>query len=191
MSVNDLTIVVPTQGRATLPRLLESLKPEHHGGYQAEVFVVGDSHGGYLSDVPATARQYGCRFEEVDAGCHAFGYPQIQHGYERATGDYILCIGDDDVYRPGALNAIRSAIVAHGAWAPHLFRVVMRGGAVFWNGAGFARGSISTQNFCVPNVKEKLGFWWDDFAFMEATVNKWGGQKSILWHKEIIAEWQP
>lgn len=190
MTYPDLTIVVPSQGRATLPRLLESIRPEHHAGYQAEVFLVGDSHGGYLSDVPGIAAEFGCRFEEVDANCHAWGYPQIQHGYDRATGDYILCIGDDDVYLPGALNQIRAAIVEVGRRAPFLFKVRMRSGTIFWNEAGFLRGSISTQCFCFPNVTGKLGFWWDDFAFAEATVNLWGGPESIIWREELIAEWR-
>lgn len=192
MNSPALTIVVPSQGRPTLPRLLESLQPKYHDGVRVEIFLVGDSHGGYINDVRYTARQFDCiRFAEVDADCHAWGYPQIQYGYDNATGDYILCIGDDDVYVPNALNKIQETIRKTERVAPYLFKVRMRDGTIFWNEGGFVRGRVSTQNFCVLNIKDKLGFWWDDFAFMEATVNKYGGHSSIVWSTELIAEWKP
>lgn len=189
MSRPFFTVVVPTQGRPALPRLLESL--DNVG--RLEILVVADTHSPLLCDVAAIANTYGARYIELDAGTHAWGYPQIQHGYDLAEGEYILCIGDDDVYEPGAFDAIWAAIEEHGRPAPFLFRVELhpsptrgcRRPVILWDEPRLLRGRISTQNLVVPNVKDRLGHWWDDFCFIEATVNRWGGQ--AVWRDELIA----
>lgn len=193
MSLPTLTVVVPTQGRATLPRLLDSLRPEQQDGYRADVLIVADTHSPPLSDVAGIARQYGARYLEHDAGKHDQGYPQITLGYERAEGDYILCIGDDDVYEPGALGTIRRAIAEHGQ-APYLFRVEMFPGqgcsgrsfylGTIWKEPRLRYGDISTQCAVVPNVPDKMGAWTSDYDFIRQTVDLWGG---AVWRPEVIA----
>lgn len=120
----DLTIVIPSQGRATLKRCLESMWSPYHDGYRAEVIVVADTHSPLRMDVKALATYYGVTYLEHDAGRHDWGYPQLQYGYERAQGDYILNLGDDDVYEPRAFEMIRHAIAEVGE-GPLLFRALM------------------------------------------------------------------
>jgi glycosyltransferase involved in cell wall biosynthesis len=159
----DLTVVVPTQGRATLPRALASIRSQA-GPDDVEILVVADTHSPLLSDVKTLAWVHRAECFKLDAGTHAWGYPQIQHGYDIAQGDYILCIGDDDVYEPGAFDVIRCAIVEHGTPAPFLFKVELH---------------PSPTRGC----RRPVVLW--DYCFIEATVNKWGGQ--AVWRDELIA----
>jgi len=48
----SLTVVIPTQGRATLPRCLESMRTDLQGGYQAEILIVADTHSPLLMAFP-------------------------------------------------------------------------------------------------------------------------------------------
>lgn len=193
MSRPELTIVIPTRGRATLERCLESMFPRHHGGYRPEVMVVADTHSPLLMDVELRARIFGARYVEHDAGRHDWGYPQLQVGYALATGSHILNIGDDDVYTEGAFEMIRAAIEASDP-GPRLFRAEMhpspnRGNTepvLLWAERGrFERQHITGQNLCTPNATGRLGMWTDDFAHAEMVVAAWGGQ--VAWRDEIIA----
>ena len=154
----DLTIVIPTRGRDTLPRCLESMRPEHHGGYRAEVLVVADTNSPLLMDVRAAALAIGADYLEHDAGTHNWGYPQLQCGYERANGHYILNIGDDDVYEPGAFETIRAVAEEVGEFEPLLFRAEMHhsptrqigGKLILWRDRGnLERGAVTGQNLAV------------------------------------------
>lgn len=187
-----LTVVIPTQGRATLPRALESIR-RPYSNLDVEVRIVADTHSRLLSDVESVATRFHCVYDELDAGTHAWGYPQIQRGYDTARGEYIACIGDDDVYEPGALEIICAAVMGHPKTLPHLFKVELhpsptrgcRRPTVLWDEPRLMRGRISTQNIVAPNVRGRLGTWWDDFCFIEATVNNWAGQ--VEWREELIA----
>ena len=181
-----LTVVIPTQGRATLNRALDSIRSQA-GADVVEVLVVADTHSPLLQDVRSLAESHGCRYADLDADCHAFGYPPIQMGYEAAQGEYIARIGDDDVYVPGGLAVVLDAIRSLEEPAPLVFcaRMLRRGGTVLGD-RGLERGAISTQNLVAPNVPERLGFWWDDFCFIEATINRWGGR--AVWREEVVVD---
>ena len=191
--MTDLTIVIPTQGRATLDRCLRSMLPEHHGGYRAEVIVVADVHSPLLCDVAGSVRQYGMTYVEYDGGRHDWGYPQLGYGYSIAGGAYVLNQGDDDVYEPGAFETIRRAIEEVGE-GPLLFRALMHPSAsrpcgdplLLWGRRGLiTRGRVTGQNLATPNVPGRIGTWVDDFVHMETVINAWGGL--VHWREEVIA----
>ena len=190
----SLTVVIPTQGRATLPRCLESMRTDLQGGYQAEILIVADTHSPLLMDVEGLCHLAGVTYLEHDAGYHDWGYPQLQVGYERAQGDYILNIGDDDVYETGAFTVIRQAIAELDSPRPLLFRALMHPSVsrpcgnplLLWGQRGLIkRGRVTGQNLIAPNVLERLGTWVDDFIHLEQTVNLWGGL--VEWRDECIA----
>lgn len=192
--MNDLTIVIPTQGRATLERCLESMFPKHHGGYRPEVLIVADTHSPLLMDVELRARIFGATYLEHDAGRHDWGYPQLQYGYERASGDYIMNIGDDDVYEPGAFEIVRTAIAELDEPTPLLFRALMHPSVsrpcgnpiVLWGQKGLLKRSrVTGQNLICPNVPGKIGVWIDDFIQMEHTISLHDGR--VVWRDEMIA----
>jgi hypothetical protein len=188
----DLTIVIPTQGRLTLPCVLESLRPELQGGARAEVLVVADTHSPLLMDVVAVCREYGAAYTEHDAGYHDWGYPQLRRGYEAAQGAYVLNCGDDDVYVPGALPMIKRALEEVGE-GPVMFRAELhpspnRGhtGApmLVWTDRRLEEGIITGQNLATPNVPGRIGGWSNDWKHALETVALWGGL--VHWRDEII-----
>lgn len=188
----DLTIVIPTQGRATLPRCLASLAPELHAGVRAEVLVVADTHSPLLMDVRAVCREYDVTYREHDAGYHDWGYPQLAYGYGRAVGTFICNIGDDDVYVPGALPAILRALEETGE-GPVMFRAEMYpspnrghvgGPTVVWSERRLAEQLITGQNLATPNEPGRIGGWPNDWKHALETVALWGGL--VHWREEII-----
>jgi glycosyltransferase involved in cell wall biosynthesis len=187
----DLTIVIPTQGRATLPRCLASLWAQFHDGYRAEVLVVADTHSPLLMDVRAACRAEGVTYLEHDAGYHDWGYPGLRYGYEQASGSHILNIGDDDAYIPGALPAIMAAIEEVGE-GPVMFRAEMhpspnRGNGrpvVLWSQQRLEEQVITGQNLATPNVPGRIGGWSNDWKHALETVALWGGL--VHWREEII-----
>lgn len=190
--MNDLTIVVPTRGRHTLPRCLASLAPELHDGYRAQVLVIADTHSELLSDVRSVAQQYGVEYLEHDAGYHDWGYPQLRYGYEKGAGDFLLNVGDDDVSVPGALPAILNALEEVGE-GPVMFRAEMhpspnRGhtGApmLVWTERRLEEGVITGQNLATPNVPGKIGGWSNDWKHAFETVALWDGR--VAWREETI-----
>lgn len=189
----DVTLVIPSRGRDTLPRCLDSLRPEHHGGYQAEILVIADTASPLLCDVQAIAKEYGVEYIEHDALTHNWGYPQLARGYGMASGGMIGNIGDDDIYVPGAFPTILRAI-EESPPGPLLFRAELhpsrtRGNSrpvTLWAERGeLVRGRVTGQNFWCPNVPGRIGFWWDDFCQLEASIRLWDGQ--VTWREEIIA----
>lgn len=191
----DLTIVIPTQGRATLPRCLASMAAEVQPGPRPEILVVADTHSPLLMDVAALCRDAGVTYLEHDAGRHDWGYPQLQHGYERAQGGHIMNIGDDDVYEPGAFAVVRAALAeAEGRLpffraelhpSPHRGHVVP---TLCWIERGrFERSWVTGQNFVCPNDPSVMGYWEDDFYQMAATVHRLGGTDVLVWRDEAIA----
>lgn len=192
--MNDLTIVIPTQGRSTLPRCLESMRRENQLGYEAEILVVADTHSPLLMDVNAVAAYYAMTYLEHDGGRHDWGYPQLQYGYDRASGDYVMNIGDDDVYEPGAFTVIRQAISELESPRPLLFRALMHPSVsrpcgnplLLWGQRGLIqRSRVTGQNLIAPNVPGKLGTWVDDYIHLEQTVTLWDGL--VEWRDEVIA----
>ena len=192
--MNDLTIVIPTQGRSTLPRCLESMRPEHHGGYQAEVLVVADTYSPLLMDVEAVAREYGAAYREWGEDRHNWGYPQLAYGYLLARGDYIMNIGDDDVYESGAFEVVRAAIAELDQPTPLLFRALMHPSVsrpcgnplLLWGQRGLLqRSRVTGQNLICPNIPGQIGVWIDDFIQMEHTISLHDGR--VMWRDEVIA----
>jgi hypothetical protein len=189
--VTDLSIVIPTQGRETLRRCLASMRPEHHGGYRAEILVVADTHSPLLMDVASLCRAEGVTYLEHDAGYHDWGYPGLQYGYEWASGSHLLNIGDDDVYVPGAFEMICRAIEEVGV-GPVMFRAELhpspnRGNTapvVLWSEKRLAEKVITGQNLATPNVPGKIGGWENDWRHAEDTVAHWDGL--VTWREEVI-----
>lgn len=192
----DLTIVIPTQGRHTLPACLYSMAAEQQPGPRPEILIVADTHSPLLMDVRAACRRFGATYLEHDAGRHDWGYPQLQAGYARARGSHIINAGDDDIYAPGAFETIRSAIAEAGPGRLPFFRAELhpsphRGHVVptlCWIERGrFERSWVTGQNFVCPNDPAVMGAWLDDFSQMSETVRNLGGPDVLVWRDEVIA----
>lgn len=189
-----LSVVIPTRGRNTLPRALASIRRQASATC-VEIIICADTHGGpLLCDVRSLAAEFDAVYLEHDAGGNFTGHPQIDHGFRRAVGAHLLAIGDDDVYIDGALALVAEAVEAHGKPAPFMFKAEMRPSRsrpifepiILWDHRGLERGAVSSQNFVAPNVKGKVGTYWDDFAHIYKTVEAWGAE-AVVWRPEVIA----
>jgi hypothetical protein len=94
----SLSIIVPTVGRWTLERTLDSIRPQLHA--EDELIVV---YSHEVTRDPSLGR----------------GGAEKVEGMRRATGTHLAFMDDDDVYLPGALDLMR----AHAADVPVIFRL--------------------------------------------------------------------
>lgn len=162
------TFVVPTTGRRSIDHTLRSITEQFMPG--DELIVQRDATG----DWGATPRT---------------------RGQEAATGTHILWMDDDDVYTPGAIARIRAAVAKNPA-RPHLFRIRReeRFNDVLWREPRVAVGNVSTQMFCVPNDRGRLGKWGvryeGDFDFINDTLSKYP-VGSVIFIDDVVAVWRP
>lgn len=164
-----LSVIVPTLGRPTLSRLLDSFEL----GPEDECLIV--AHGTKVQERPGL-RIFDYVGEQVRGGG-----PLRDFAIKQARGDYLVFNDDTDIFLPGALDAIRAAIGPEPE--PLLFRVEIRGDSLF---DGVAEGHVDGHQFVVPNIPAKLGTWGShahcDWHFIESTLAKWGGRFRAVDH---------
>jgi glycosyltransferase involved in cell wall biosynthesis len=190
-----LGIVIPSAGRATLRRTLESIAPQILPG--DAVLVVGDTLDGPLPQTEAIVAAFPwCRYLSHAGMTHTHGHEQINVGLPLVGGDWLLVQDDDDVYCPDAFAAIRATIRALHRPRPLLFRFrSYHGGRVFWERRGLvAEGNVGGHCLCVPNRPGQVGTWGlhyqGDFTYIAHTLRLWEPVKP-LWCEAIIAVARP
>lgn len=192
MSRPLFTVVIPTIGRPTLARTLESIRAQSRYS-DAEIIIVADTHGPLQSDVRPLLTDDRIRYWEWDAGQHDTGSPQLHLGFGLAEGIYVLNFGDDDVYEPHAFKMIAAIIAEQQHHTPLMFKVELhpndqrgnRGPVVLWQDRAIERFGVTGQSFVCPNDPRRMGRWVDDITFMRETVALHGGR--IEWREELIA----
>lgn len=203
-----LSIVIPTPGLGRpLGRCLKSIasQPLHPGD---EVLVVGDTTDGPLPDVEAIVKGFGPPFtylhfagtthvmspEGVDM--HSHGHDQLNHGIALARGEWIVVNDDDDVFLPGAFDAIRGAAASLSEPRPMMFRFVTRFRTLLWATPEVREQWIGGHNLVTPNRKDRLGLWQPhyngDFSFVRSTIDLWPNKDAdIVWDERVIAFARP
>jgi glycosyltransferase involved in cell wall biosynthesis len=157
------TVIVPTSGRPTLGRTLDSI---------AEQLEPGD---------------------ELIVSCNRdgdFGVAARDAAMPRARGTHLLFMDDDDQFAAGAFRTIRRFAGAHPDRIG-IFRMRYDNGLTLWTEPVLRLGNVSTLMFCVPNVADRLGSWRSgeiarhgDFEFIRATAALQG---EPLFRREIVA----
>src|ERR1019366_6528599 len=146
-----LSIIVPTQGRASLTQTLASITAQMLPG--DELIVVRDDSGDW-------------------------GHTSRNKAMRQATGNYLLFMDDDDRYVDGAFAVVRAALAEHPD-QPHLFAMHRhhhepKEDAVLPRTQDVTVGNVSTQMIVVPNDHGKLGTWGSryegDFDFIASTL---------------------
>lgn len=189
-----LSIIVPTCGRQTLIRTINSVKDQLEEGDTVNLVSDGPSElAWYLSTQTEGVRYYQHRTpaeREIRVGHDQRNYA-LWHGLAR--GDYLLWIGDDDVYEPGALAVIREALTVNPG-RPHLFRMRAHWGRLVWQEPRLVKeGNVSDQIFVCPNISSKLARfnparYEGDFDFIRDTCLLQGGP---VWHDAVIVTCRP
>jgi glycosyltransferase involved in cell wall biosynthesis len=183
----SLSIIVPTCGRATLARTLDSVVPQLQRSPVAgvdegdEVIVVG---GPADAVAPYVAR--GVRHEPHRA-MHHWGCEERTRAIALARQSHLAFIDDDDYWTPDARVAIAEAVAEYPE-QPILFRMQYVSGGILWRERAVRCGNVSTQMIVVPNDPLRLGVWTTrragDFDFIASW--RWR-ETDIVWREAIIA----
>ena len=183
MSGPTLSIIVPTAGRPTLARTLDSFAGQLLPG--DECIVVGDTFDGPLPETEAICRDYPfVRYVEHASSAHFFGHPQYEYGQELAKGAWLFGQDDDDIFTPDAFDAIRSAIAALPAPCPLLFRFRSYWGMTFWDTPGLlAQARIGGHCLVQPNVPGKVG--------QRNVEGRYRYESDYDWIIDTVARWHP
>ena len=121
-----LSVIVPTVGRRTLGRTLRSVIPQL--AQSDELIVIADGPEALQAASGIVRRLNGrCRLHATEARTGSWGNAQRDLGMVLATGTHLTFMDDDDIYAPGALDAIRKAVTLDSE-AVHVF------GMRTWNG---------------------------------------------------------
>jgi hypothetical protein len=187
-----ITFVIPTAGKMTLGRTLDSL--DYPG---VRTLVVADTHDEADSAYLQISRDWHgnkcSEWMEFDGGVNCWGHPQREAGMRAATTPWIGFSQDDDVLLPGALADIEHVIANQDVPWPLLFRVDTWQVGIVWRSKELRPGNIDADCIVVPNEPARLGHWGmevtGDYAFIRETVALWGGQ--VDWRPELIARGRP
>ena len=160
-----LAVVIPTVGRATLVRTLDSLDGRAERDL-LEVFVVADTHGGLTSDLEQARDHVRSErdsavfhWREYDAGLHCWGHPQRMLGGRSATAPFVWYTQDDNAAAEGAATAILGAI-AHQAHArPLFFRWLSPWRETIWRDQRLLLGNIDADCLVLPKRVAQQVTW--------------------------------
>lgn len=186
------TIMIPTCGRDTLKRTLESILAN---GYAPgdEVIVVGDGpQPGVPGILEGLDERLAVTYVESPPD-HFWGHPQRNVAMRLATGTHLVSIDDDDEYVADGLSAMRSA-ASENPGKILIFRMDgprFQGAPPIWVDKEIRLANVGTPAFVVPNIPGQLGEWGrryaGDFDFITSTVEKWpGGKDAVVWVDKIV-----
>lgn len=174
----SIAVVIGTIGRPTLEDTLHSI---HAQGLQPKdrVIVVRDSFEdpGDSREVQRRVAEFGPQFEyhAYDAGYHYNGVEQTNYGCELADTDFVLSIGDDDIYEQGAFKTLRT-VMAEDPVRPVLFRFLAPWREVLWDYPRMQVSRISGQCIAIPRQWMQMQPTREcpsvDFEWMEAILAK-------------------
>lgn len=194
-----LSVVIPTIGRSTLPRLLDSLDQQDRSD-DVEVLVVADTHSGLSGDL-IQARDHVLEdrddqryvWLEHDGGTHAWGHPQRTLGMHQAQGSWIAFSQDDNLMTQTALSDMRRWLGQLRWPQPVLFRVrTWQAGLVWRTPDAVALANVDADCVVVPNNPDRFGTWElvyeGDLHFIRGTVHNWG---AVAWSPAVIALGRP
>ena len=184
-----LAFVVPTIGRPSLIRTLNSIKSQMQP--QDILAVVADGFVNETQKLLESAQIKPDRMWTFPRRHGDWGHTPRNKAFAEIDGDFILTLDDDDAYLEGAIDAIRTRL-AESEPTPHMFKMYWRGRQTLWEHPNVAERNVSTQMIVTPNVKSKLGTWGSryqgDFDYCVSLQKNWG---RIIWCPEIIVRYGP
>lgn len=181
----SLSVILPTVGRPSLRATLASIDCQL--GPFDEVIVVSDGKNDDTRKVvKAAGRQY--VYIELLERIRDWGGTPRNIGIWSATRQYLTFMDDDDVYLPGAFEAIRKAVLERQC-VPTIFRM-RHCGRVIWESPSIGVANVSSQMLVIPNIKGLVGYWTSryagDYDFITDTVSRHNGD--VVFREELISE---
>ncbi|MES2793934.1 MAG: glycosyltransferase family A protein [Planctomycetota bacterium] len=171
-----ISIIIPTLGRATLQRALESVVPYLESNDEILVVADGVRHGAQAAVEQLNSRQI--RYFEHSTAGSTFGNAQRNFAMHQAKGDYFAFLDDDDRFLPNALSSIRRE-ACHKV--PLIFRREYHQ-TFSWSRPEFIKGEVGTGMFATP-VK---GPW----VYCPLTTNE-PGFTDFVWIQQVVSLWPP
>lgn len=153
-----LSIIIPTLGRKSLNRTLDSLKDQRAS--EDEILVVGDGPQKEARRI-VEERGVGYRYLETPP-THRWGHAQRNLGMSQSKGDYLAFMDDDDVYLPGAFEAMRKAASDNPKIGLFLFRMKIQAAGkerIIWDPQAIYLGNVSTQMILLKRTMPFLAQW--------------------------------
>jgi len=195
MSEPTLSVFVPTfDPERPLSRLLLSILKQPIGP-DDEVLVCIDTHDGPKPEIAERVKAFGPQFKvfEFDAGHHCWGHCQINHLFTKATKEWVVGNDDDDIFAPGAFDAIRQEIKALPIKMPLMFRFrPYNYDRPLWEERVLEICKVGGHCLVAPN-DGKLGkfscHYAGDYHWIEMTLQNW--EMMFKWADPIIAIARP
>lgn len=195
----EFSIIIPTLGRNTLKRALDSIYSQSSD--EDEVQLVFDGADSYnrsvepLKDFGDLPIKSCCETVPELSGCPGATQRNWAIDAKITRGTHILWLGDDDVYRSGALDRVRY-------WCDRypdkclMFKMYTFWHTIVWGDEPELReGNVSDHIFVAPNIPANLGRYTNryagDFDFIRETVYNFGGESEVIWVPEIIVQCRP
>jgi glycosyltransferase involved in cell wall biosynthesis len=178
-----LSVVIPSAGRPLLARTLASVVRQVIPGDEVLV-LVNDAWD--------------------------WGNSARQEGQEKAKGDYVIFCDDDDVFVPGAFQAMRTWALEHPGRIG-IFRRKSDAWPTQWKEPLLRPGNVQSSNFLIPNVSGKIGRWgvqsqiaerqaellasgvpdWSDVQYVEETARLQGAEPIFVDQVTVYADPEP
>jgi len=162
-----LSIILPTLGRDSLKRTLETIPslPE------VEVVLIGDGINETLLPISQHHERVVVARHPRSGDC---GYSARNLGLVAATGEWVTFIDDDDYYAPEGVNRILAYCQSARYGLPAVFKMMrMSFNDCLWHKPQLVLGNQGLQQFVCRNRPEhpRFGtFYTADFNFMQMVV---------------------
>lgn len=180
-----LTLICPTISRSTVPDLIAAVVPQLRDG--DEFILIGDGPQPFARECASMVPQV--TYMETPEHTGDFGATPIDYAIERAKGDFVFFIGDDDLPTSYAFDIIRKGVIPHPE-VPHIFGM-LHTGMVLRGSTEVCR--VSGQQIVVPRDMTRMpkyaGFDKNqtsvsDWVFIDRVLDAW--DRRIVFHDEII-----
>jgi glycosyltransferase involved in cell wall biosynthesis len=189
MPAPGISIVIPTLGRPSLKHTLDSLTSQISS--EDEVIVVHEPADAVTPDI-CKAYPFSLRvISDATPGLARWGYKARRFGMQLAGRSWIHVIGDDDVYLPNALQAVRGSLTEP---IPVMFRMQRRAvfNDVLWSNPELRCGNVAGEMIVFPNAPEKFGVFAEcyegDWFFISGLVANYAGR--LKWDDTVICCWR-
>jgi hypothetical protein len=185
MTAPTICVLIPTVGRPSLARMLQSMREQDLAAGD-EVLLVSDDHHDDAAATWAAAGLPGRHVPLSDGPHRDWGHTPRNRAHALVRAHYLLHADDDDVLLPGALARVRGALRDHPKDF-HLFPFVRhRDRHLVGSERVLAHGHIGTPNLVHP-IGIPLGRWGTahggDAAFITGTIAL-NPELAIHWHTE-------
>lgn len=194
MNPPSLSIIIPTIGRPSLQRCLDSLATQVFG-LKDEVLLVCDGERRPDVELMFQERRFPGRCWHTEKQLGFWGHGIRNHLQSEAVpkADFIVSMDDDDIFMPGALQTIRTVLLENPD-LPHFFKIHLHTlhGSVMWGCKLIQPSIVGTLNMVYPNVPGKFGNWayyyGGDFDAIYGVCTAHGHH---IWSDKFIAVWRP